>query len=844
MSSDEQPSTPEASQNSARHDRLQFRVRIIIVSCLAIVTPFVQQVGPNRLAVGAMLGLIALPTHFMVRRIAGNPNPTGWLDLIAVAAAGAATIIEPSAFVPAFFFQTIHLIGAIPFLTTRWSYWLGGGSFFSMLTIAIVLPVDPVAVPILIIAAVLLPAVFLGTTRKRLKDRWKQERVAAITGSLPTALWEADLATGDMLTVLGAPERVLFTSVNHLIGRGYVNRIDPLDQEPFLRRFSHGDRCSLTYRFHGDQGAERWLTDQVEEVEIEGKKVLRGISIDVTELHRTQESLVRQSEIVERMSATTIVLANEALPIATIVSISDPRRDLLVNPRAAVGLPFGAVFPELARQPWLAEGIEQLKTSKTVHAGPKELHRTDSDSLIVDVQLFSMPDQTTALIIENVTIRERAQATIRFQAHHDPLTHLPNRTALMEQMERFLQEDNPFTFAMLDLNRFKAVNDTLGHLTGDELLQIVATRLNNSIGEGDMVARLGGDEFAIIFSHQLDTKVDIRLDAVIRACRDRVSIDGSSISVGVSIGLVSAPGDGSDPETLLRLADVAMYDAKRSRSTVRRYQASFDTTPERLELMAELDQAFATGQFVPYFQAKCDTESGAIVGAEALARWEHPTNGTLLPAEFMELIAVSGRFDDLLRAILWPSVQAMSQMPEHLHVAVNLSAVNLLKTDTTTLFRRAIETFDIAPARLTVELTESEFMDDTGRVEASLQELARLGVGVAVDDFGTGYSSLSHLRSLPLTELKVDRQFVSSMVHSPPDRVVVQALVGLAHDLGLTLTAEGVEDRQTLTLLQDMGCDTVQGYFFGRPVPIAQFSQDLADQGLLSPDLSRHSNTA
>jgi EAL domain-containing protein (putative c-di-GMP-specific phosphodiesterase class I) len=186
----------------------------------------------------------------------------------------------------------------------------------------------------------------------------------------------------------------------------------------------------------------------------------------------------------------------------------------------------------------------------------------------------------------------------------------------------------------------------------------------------------------------------------------------------------------------------------------------------------------------------------------------------------------------------------MSQMPEHLHVAVNLSAVNLLKTDTTTLFRRAIETFDIAPARLTVELTESEFMDDTGRVEASLQELARLGVGVAVDDFGTGYSSLSHLRSLPLTELKVDRQFVSSMVHSPPDRVVVQALVGLAHDLGLTLTAEGVEDRQTLTLLQDMGCDTVQGYFFGRPVPIAQFSQDLADQGLLSPDLSRHSNTA
>ncbi len=791
-----------------------------------------------------MLGLIALPAHFVVRHLTGSPNPNGWLDLIAVTAASATAIIEPSAFVPAFFFQTIHLIGAIPFLTTRWSYWLGGGSFFSMLVIAIVLPVDSVAIPLLIIAAVLLPAVFLGTTRKRLKDRWKQERVAAITGSLPTALWEADLTTGDMLTVLGAPERVLFTTVDCLVGSGYLDRIDPLDREPFESRFSNGDRGSLTYRFHGDDGVERWLTDQVEEVEVDGEKVLRGITIDVTELHRTQESLVRQSKIIERMSATTIVLANDALPIATIISISDPRRDLLDSPQAAVGLPFGAVFPELAKQSWLAVGIEQLESSRTIHAGPQELHRPNSDSLIVDVQLFSMPDQTTALIIENVTSRERAQATIRFQALHDSLTHLPNRTALMEEMEHFLEEGSPFTFAMLDLNRFKAVNDTLGHLTGDELLQIVATRLSNSVGEGDLVARLGGDEFAIIFSHQPDSEIDERLDAVIRACRDRVSIDGSSISVGVSIGLVSAPDSDSDSETLLRLADVAMYDAKRSRSTVRYYEASFDTSPERLELMAELDQAFATGQFVPYFQAKCDTQSGAIIGAEALVRWEHPTNGTLVPAQFMELIAVSGRFDDLLRAVLWPSVQAISQMPEHLHVAINLSAVNLLKTDTTILFRQAIETFDIAPARLAVELTESEFMDDTGRVEASLQELAKLGVGVAVDDFGTGYSSLSHLRSLPLTELKVDRQFVSSMAHSPPDRVVVQALVGLAHDLGLTLTAEGVEDQVTLNLLREMGCDTVQGYFFGRPIPIAQFNRDHVEQRLLSHDPSLGSGTA
>ncbi len=802
------------------------------MSALAIVTPFVPQAGPNRFAVAAMLGLLALPAHFIVRWVKGNPNPTGWLDLIAVVAASTTAIIEPAAFVPAFFFQTIHLIGAIPFLSTRWAYWLGGGSFLSMLTIAIVLPVDPISVAMLVIAGILLPAVFLGTTRRRLQSRWKQERIAAITASLPTALWEADLATGDMLTVLGAPERVLFTTVDRLVGTGYVDRIDSRDQEAFKRRFSHGDRCSLTYRFHGDRGAERWLTDQVEEVEIDGQKVLRGITIDVTQLHRTQESLVRQSEIVERMSATTIVLTDEVLPIATIISISDPRHDLLDNPRAAVGLPFGAVFPELAKQHWLAEGIEQLTSSKTVHAGAQELHRPNSDPLIVDVQLFSMPDRTTALIIENVTSRERAQATIRFQALHDSLTHLPNRSALMEEMERFIEEGRPFTFAMLDLNRFKAVNDTLGHLTGDELLQIVASRLSNSIGEGDVVARLGGDEFAIIFSHQLETEIDERLDAVLRACRDRVSIDGSSISVGVSIGLVSAPNDGSDPETLLRLADVAMYDAKRSRSTVQYYEASFDTSPERLGLMAELDEAFATGQFVPYFQAKCDTLSGAVIGAEALVRWEHPVNGTLVPAEFMELIAVSGRFDDLLRAVLWPSVQAISQMPDHLHVAINLSAVNLLKTDTTLLFRQAIETFNIAPARLTVELTESEFMDDTGRVEASLQELSELGVGVAVDDFGTGYSSLSHLRSLPLTELKVDRQFVSSMAHSPPDRVVVQALVGLAHDLGLTLTAEGVEDEATLNLLQEMGCDTVQGYLFARPVPIDDFSRDqLTNQG-------------
>ncbi|MFV1992203.1 MAG: diguanylate cyclase domain-containing protein, partial [Acidimicrobiales bacterium] len=503
------------------------------------------------------------------------------------------------------------------------------------------------------------------------------ERIAPIADSLPTVLWEADHSTGDMLSILGSPERVLRMSVSDLLGAGYARRIDASDRGAFSRRFWAGDRGSLTYRFRAGDGTTRWLTDQIEEVEREGRRVLRGITIDVTELHQAQETVVRQSEIVERMSAATFVISGAgSLANSTIVSVSDPLGDLLDRPLEAVGLRFGQVLPELASRPWLVEGMRDLESAGTIHTGPHNVSRGKAEDLVVEVQLFSMPDNTTALIVENVTVRERAQDTVRHQALHDALTNLPNRMALMDRMELLLERSEPFSFALLDLNRFKAVNDTLGHLTGDELLRIVALRLSRAVGSDDVVARLGGDEFAIIFSLDKSKNIEPRVKRVIDACRDGVSIRGSSISIGVSIGLANAPQDGSDPETLLRLADVAMYNAKRSRNTVNVYEAKRESGPEQLELMAELDQAFAGGQFVPYLQPKCDAATGEVIGAEALARWLHPTRGVLLPVQFMDLISVSGRLDDLLGSILRSSVRAISELPDNLHIALNLSAVN------------------------------------------------------------------------------------------------------------------------------------------------------------------------
>ncbi len=820
------------SSSGAQFDRLQFRIRLVIVAALALGALALPVVGDNHLTVGLFLGLVILPAHFVIRRIVGTPNPTGWLDLLAILAAVGTSFIEPDAFAPAFAFQLLNVSGAVAFLTHRWVRTLAVTTMVTMPAVALIRPVDAVALPMIVVAGVYLPALVIGASQKMAKEQRSSRRIQSVVSGLSVLVWEADAKTGHMHSIVGDTKRVLGASRSTLLGSGYLDRVHAADQPTFRTRFAaETDQPDLdrhTYRFVRGPDDVIWLTEHVSVVSMRGQRMVRGVIIDITAERQAKQSVVRQSEIVQRMSAASIVVDRpHNLAKATVLVATDPLGILLASARSAEGLPLREVAPGLMGQPWLLDGLRRLDTGTTVHTGPHLIPGAMGDEISVEVQLFSLPDGTAAMVIDDVSERVRSHATIKRQATHDELTGLPNRSHLMTEMQRRLARGEAFSLALIDLNRFKDVNDALGHSTGDELLRVIAHRLANAVGRDDMVARLGGDEFAVVLG--AEQHINDRINRITAACRDRVTVtaggsEGTALAIGASIGVASAPHHAHDGENLLRFADIAMYEAKRSRQRVMRYEPDERLDADRLELMADLGDAFTLGQFVPYFQPKVEIATGEIVGAEVLARWEHPTRGLLLPADFMEIVALAGHLDDLMKAMVWAASDMLSQLPDNLSLSVNVSAVNLRQPDLAAVFAETLRSFAVDPRRLTVELTEAEFADDSGVLQTALHELADLGIGVSVDDFGTGFSPLTHLQTLPLTELKIDRRFVADIATSNTDRTIVQALVTMAKGLGVKSIAEGIEDQRTLEILGSLGCELAQGYFTGRPMPAAGFS--------------------
>lgn len=815
-------STPS---NGARFDRVQFRIRLGIVLALSLGAALVPAVGDQRLVVAGFLAVVVFPLHLVIRWISRSPNPTGWLDLLAIGAASGTAMIEPAAFAPALLFQMLNVSGSVAFLTPTWTRHLAAVSVTSMTMVIAVRPVDSAAIPMMVVAVVFLPALIVGASQKLAKEMRSTHRVQAIVDGLPLLVWEAD-RDGSIRSVVGDVERVLGRSRQDVLGTGYLGFVHPSDRPALVERLSNATTASLTYRFERSDGDTVWISDQIRATDVRGDRILRGVSIDVTAERRAQQSVLRQSEIVRRMSAATLILAapspGEHPGSCHILSATDALGHLGAHHDQLEGRRLSDVLPDLSGAPWIDDAVRRIEQASAVHLPAQRLHRADGTTISADLQVFGLAEDMWALIIDDVSERERSQALIQHQATHDDLTGLSNRPALMAEVRRRLDNGDEFSLAVLDLNGFREVNDALGHSTGDELLCVIARRLDNAAGDNDFVARLGGDEFGIVMDRT--EPLDLRLTAVGDACRSRVSLAGSALAVGASIGVASAPHNTDDAETLLRMADIAMYDAKRLRHSFRHFIASDDEVPERLDLMAELQDAFVLGQFVPWFQPQY-AANGDLVAAEALVRWEHPVRGVLQPGRFMELIGLAGHHDDLLSAVLWGTLETMALLPDDMSLSFNVSAVNLRHPDLVDRITAAVFNHDVTPSRLTIELTEAEIADETGALHRSLDSLADLGFGVAVDDFGTGYSSLTHLQTLPLTELKIDRRFISNLQTSNADRAIVRALIKMAHDLGVSVVAEGVDSPEIATLLRSVACDRLQGYHLGRPMPADAFVQ-------------------
>ncbi len=423
---------------------------------------------------------------------------------------------------------------------------------------------------------------------------------------------------------------------------------------------------------------------------------------------------------------------------------------------------------------------------------------------------------------------ERQAAENARQALQDGLTGLPNRALLRDRTNQAIRQADrellPAALLLIDLDRFKEVNDTLGHYYGDQLLIQVGERLGAVLRKVDTIARLGGDEFAVLLPRIATAEGAVAVAKKLQtAFNDSFVLEGLAVDVEASIGLVLYPDHGQDADELLQRADIAMYVAKEKHTGFMLFDPKLDQhSPRRLALLGELRRAIEREELVLHYQPKVDTGSGQLLGVEALVRWQHPMHGMLPPAEFIPLAERTGLITPLTHYVLDMALRqcrTWRQAGHELAVAVNVSARRLLDLTFPDEVAALLATWEVPARLLVVEITESTIMTDPVHAMEILGRLHGMGVQLAIDDFGTGYSSMAYLKNLPVDELKIDRSFVSHMTSSNPDAVIVRSTVDLGRNLGLRVVAEGVEDLTTWNELKMLGCDAIQGYYVSRPVP-------------------------
>jgi diguanylate cyclase (GGDEF)-like protein len=441
-----------------------------------------------------------------------------------------------------------------------------------------------------------------------------------------------------------------------------------------------------------------------------------------------------------------------------------------------------------------------------------------------------------ALFAISMSVSRRLRQQLRrntYLAEHDPLTDLPNRTAFHRSgevaCEAARRDGSSLTIAIVDLDRFKEVNDTLGHHNGDRLLSELARRLSEFVRPGDAVARLGGDEFGLILPGIADPEPVLWL--VRRVIAHEVSIGGLPLSVDASIGYVVAPEHGTDVDELLRLADVAMYVAKAQHAGVVRYdRAQNHYDPAKLTLMGELRQGIEADQLVLHYQPKVRVDDGRIDSVEALVRWQHPAHGLLAPDHFVPLAEQTDLIERLTGWVLTTALRdlvALGPAAAGLTMAVNVSARNLGRAGFADRVAQTLARAGAPADRLVIEMTETALLTDPAGAAAVLREVSALGVKVSIDDFGSGQTSLGYLSTLPIDELKIDRSLIADMLVNRAHGAIVRSVVDLGHNLELRVVAEGVERADILAALRSRRCDLAQGYLFARPMPIGQLASRL-----------------
>jgi diguanylate cyclase (GGDEF)-like protein len=477
-------------------------------------------------------------------------------------------------------------------------------------------------------------------------------------------------------------------------------------------------------------------------------------------------------------------------------------------------------FPAMTREEYL-----HWRANVAISAKPTESIVELRNGRTFKIRHRPMPDLGWVATHEDITEQRRSEVKIEYMAHHDSLTDLANRVLLNERLEQALRRtDRGEMVALhhLDLDQFKAVNDTFGHPAGDKLLQTVADRLRGLVRETDTVARMGGDEFVIV-QFPIDDPADATALAqrVIRLMSEPYDLDGQQALIGASIGIAVGPGDGSSADKLLRNADLALYRAKGDgRGTFRFFETAMDLQMQSRRIMEhDLRKALPAGEFELYYQPVINLESNTISGFEALIRWNHPSQGLIAPAKFIPLAEEIGFIVPLGEWVIRQACAAAARWPGDIRVAVNISAVQFRNPGLMQVVVGALANSGLHPTRLEIEITESVLLDNKETTLNVLHKLRALGVRIAMDDFGTGYSSLTYLQCFPFDKIKIDRSFVKDITENSGSLNIVRAVAALANGMGMTATAEGVETAEQLDSITIEGCTEMQGFLFSHPLP-------------------------
>ncbi|MGN6286556.1 MAG: putative bifunctional diguanylate cyclase/phosphodiesterase [Afipia sp.] len=555
-----------------------------------------------------------------------------------------------------------------------------------------------------------------------------------------------------------------------------------------------------------------------------------GLRVDITELKQREASFR---------------LLFESNPVPMILCARDDARIIEVNAAAiehygyarsdfaALKLPDIQAFE--TKTPWSDEQSDDERAARM-------WKHIKADGSLIDMAIYTrdlvFEDKPAVLMsLIDITERRRAEARLAFMAQHDGLTGLPNRILLRRHLDDALaiarRGGEHVAVLFVDLNGFRAINDTLGHAIGDKLLKSVARRLRSSVQEPGTVARLGSDEFAIVqASIARPDDVASFVEQLIHAIGTPYVLDGHTVLSSASIGIAVAPGDGDDAEKLLKNADMALSRAKsEGHANFSFFEAEMDARAQNRRLIEiDLRAAIEGDALVPHYQPLIDLRSGRITGVEALVRWPHPVRGMISPADFIPVAEETGLINVIGALMLRRACADAARWPSDVSVAVNLSPLQFRTGNLLAIVMDALRQSGLPPKRLQLEITETLLLEKSDQVLATLHALRALGVRISMDDFGTGYSSLSYLRSFPFDKIKIDRSFVRGLDSNPDAQAIMRAIISLGAGLGVTITAEGVETEAELSYLRAEGCHEGQGFLFSRPRPNAEIAQLLAAQ--------------